>query len=288
MPASAEPAPPIGGSTHLAGVIGWPVTHSLSPAIHNAAFASLGMDWVYLPLPVAPGDLRAALDGLRSLGFRGANVTMPHKTGSADLADELSDEARRLRAVNTFVVADDRLRGHNTDAPGFDRFLRRDVGFDPQDRSALIFGAGGAARAVAFALAGAGVGELSVAVRDAGRATQLLEAVEGTSLRPKVVDFDAAAGMSADLVVNATPLGADGQTAPPLPSLGPGVVVVDLLYRPSITPLQAAARSAGAEAHGGLGLLLHQAALSFESWTGTPAPLEVMSAAAVAALAERR
>ena len=288
MPASAEPTRPIGGATHLTGVIGWPVTLSLSPAIHNAAFAGLGMDWVYVPLPVAPGNLRAATDGLLGLGLLGANVTMPHKTESADLADDLSDEARRLRAVNTFVVANDRLHGHNTDAPGFDRFLRRDVGFDPRDRSALVFGAGGAARAVAFALAGAGVGELSVAVRDADRATELLEAVEGTTLRPKVVDFDDASGVSADLVVNATPLGADGHTAPPLPPLAPGVVVIDLLYRPSVTPLQAAARAAGAEAHGGLGLLLQQAALSFELWTGTPAPLEVMSAAAVAALTERR
>ena len=288
MPASAEPTRPIGGATHLTGVIGWPVTLSLSPAIHNAAFAGLGMDWVYVPLPVAPGNLRAATDGLLGLGLLGANVTMPHKTESADLADDLSDEARRLRAVNTFVVAGDRLHGHNTDAPGFDRFLRRDVGFDPRDRSALVFGAGGAARAVAFALAGAGVGELSVAVRDVGRASELLEAVEGTTLRPKVVDFDDASGVSADLVVNATPLGADGHTAPPLPPLAPGVVVIDLLYRPSVTPLQAAARAAGAEAHGGLGLLLQQAALSFELWTGTPAPLEVMSAAAVAALTERR
>ncbi len=287
MPASAD-RPPIGGATHLVGVIGWPVAHSLSPAIHNAAFASLGLDWVYVPLPVAQGSLRAAADGLVSLGFRGANVTMPHKTESADLADDLAEEARRLRAVNTFVVTGERLHGHNTDAPGFDRFLRRDVGFDPRGRSALVFGAGGAARAAAFALATSGVGELSVAVREAARAAELLEAVEGTSVRPSVVAFDDAENMSADLVVNATPLGADGQTAPPLPRLAPGVVVIDLLYRPAITPLQAAARAAGAEAHGGIGLLLHQAALSFELWTGTPAPLEVMSAAALAALAERR
>jgi shikimate dehydrogenase len=287
MPASAD-RPPIGGATHLVGVIGWPVAHSLSPAIHNAAFASLGLDWVYVPLPVAPGSLRAAADGLVSLGFRGANVTMPHKTESADLADDLAEEARRLRAVNTFVVTGERLHGHNTDAPGFDRFLRRDVGFDPRGRSALVFGAGGAARAAAFALASSGVGGLSVAVREAARAAELLEAVEGTSVRPSVVAFDDAENMSADLIVNATPLGADGQTAPPLPRLAPGVVVIDLLYRPAITPLQAAARAAGAEAHGGLGLLLHQAALSFELWTGTPAPLEVMSAAALATLAERR
>jgi shikimate dehydrogenase len=286
MPASADPAAAvsIGGATHVVGVIGWPVEHSLSPVIHNAAFDALGMDWVYVPLPVPPGAMRRAADGLISLGFRGANVTMPHKTVSAVLADELSDDARRLRAVNTLVVASDRLQGHNTDTTGFDRFLHRDAGFDPRGRSALVFGAGGAARAVALALAHAGVAELRVAVREAARAADLRAAVDGTAMRVEVVPIDDAAAIRADLVVNATPLGADGTSAPPMPALGPGVVVVDLLYRPAITPLQAAARDAGADAFGGLGLLLHQAALSFELWTGTPPPLEVMSAAALAAL----
>ena len=133
MTASGDPAPAsIGGATHVVGVIGWPVEHSLSPVIHNAAFDALGMDWVYVPLPVPPGAMPPAADGLVSLGFRGANVTMPHKTECAELADELADDAKRLRAVNTLVVAGDRLQGHNTDTPGFDRFLRRDVGLDPQ------------------------------------------------------------------------------------------------------------------------------------------------------------
>jgi len=289
MNASVEPAGPasIGGATHVAGVIGWPVEHSLSPAIHNAAFAALGLDWVYVPLPVAPGALRDAADGLVSLGFRGANVTMPHKTRSAELADELSGEARLLKAVNTFVVTGDRLHGHNTDAPGFDRFLRRDAAFEPEGRSALVFGAGGAARAVVLALATAGAARVQVAVREAGRAADLLASVEGTSLEVDVVAFDAAEDAQADLVVNATPLGADGLTSPPLPRFEPGMVVVDLLYRQAHTPLLSAARAAGAEAFGGLGLLLHQAALSFELWTGTPAPIDVMSAAALATLSER-
>jgi shikimate dehydrogenase len=276
----------IGGSSHVVGVIGWPVAHSLSPAIHNAAFSSLGMDWVYVPLPVAPGAMRAAADGLVGLGLRGANVTMPHKTETAELADELSEDARRLRAVNTLVVDGDRLLGHNTDTPGFDRFLRRDAGFDPAGRSALVLGAGGAARAVALALALAGAAELRVAVRDAGRADDLLLAIEGTELDVEVVPFDEAGGRRTDLVVNATPVGADGRSCPPLPPLAPDVLVVDLLYRPAVTPLQVRAREAGAETFGGLGLLLHQAALSFELWTGTPAPLDVMSAAAVVAVAE--
>ena len=289
MSASAEwsPAQPIGGATHVAGVIGWPVEHSLSPVIHNAAFAALGMDWVYVPLPVVPGALRAAAAGLVSLGFRGANVTMPHKTESAEIAGELSDEARRLRAVNTFVVSGDTLQGYNTDAQGFDRFLRRDAGFDPAGCSTLVFGAGGAARAVTLALALAGAARLKVAVREEARASDLVTAVEGTGLRVEVIPFDEAENVAADLVVNATPLGADGVTAPPLPALGPGVVVVDLLYRAAPTPWQVEAREAGADVSGGLGLLLHQAALSFELWTGTPAPLEAMSAAALATLAER-
>ena len=289
MRASAEPpvARPIGGATHVAGVIGWSVEHSLSPVIHNAAFAALDMDWVYVPLPVAPGALRDAAAGLVSLGFRGANVTMPHKTEGAEIVGELSDEARRLRAVNTLVVSGDTLQGHNTDTPGFDRFLRRDAGFDPAGCSALVLGAGGAARAVALALGLAGAARLKVGVREEARARDLVAAVDGTGLQVEVIPFDEAQGVTADLVVNATPLGADGVTAPPLPAVGPAVVVVDLLYRAAPTPWLVAAREAGAEVSGGLGLLLQQAALSFELWTGTPAPLEAMSAAALGALAER-
>ena len=290
MSASADRScgAPIGGATHVAGVIGWPVEHSLSPAIHNAAFDAAGLDWIYVPLPVPPGAMRAAADGLVALGFRGANVTMPHKTQSAALADELSEDARRLQAVNTFVVDGERLRGHNTDAPGFDRFLRRDAGFDPAGRSALVFGAGGAARAVALALAAGGLGLLSVAAREAARADDLVATVRDLSVEVEVevVPFGEAEGLERDLVVNATPLGSDGATAPPIPALHEGVVVVDLLYYPAPTPLQVAARDAGADAFGGLGMLLHQAALSFELWTGGPAPLDVMSAAAVTALAE--
>ncbi|HVF08640.1 MAG TPA: hypothetical protein VNC60_08695 [Actinomycetota bacterium] len=188
MSASDDPlaARRVGGATHVAGVIGWPVEHSLSPQIHNAAFAALGLDWTYVPLPVAPGAMRAAADGLVALGFRGANVTMPHKTAAAELADELSDEATRLRAVNTFVVHGDRLAGHNTDVPGFERFLRRDAGFEPQGRSALVYGAGGAARAVALALALAGLATLTVAVRDPSRAGDVGAAVDGAGVQVDV------------------------------------------------------------------------------------------------------
>jgi shikimate dehydrogenase len=276
----------IGGTTRTVGVIGWPVQHSLSPAIHNAAFAALGLDWVYVALPVAPNDVVGALLGLRALGFAGANVTMPHKSEIARLVDERSEDAARLGAVNTVVIGEQTIGGHNTDAPGFARFLRDDAGFDPAGRTALLYGAGGAARACALALARASLGRLVVAGRDATKAAGLRDAIHDLPTELVVVSFEDAAKHPADLVVNATPLGANGEDLP-LPALHPETLVVDLLYDPAITPLQTAAREAGATAFGGLGLLLEQAGLSFELWTGQVAPLEVMSAAALAALAER-
>jgi shikimate dehydrogenase len=266
------------------GVIGWPVRHSLSPVIHNAAFVALELPWVYVPLPVAPGQVGAALVGLRALGFAGANVTMPHKTEVAELLGELSDDARRLQAVNTIVVGPDGLAGHNTDAPGFARFLERDAGFDPAGRTGLVFGAGGAARACALALAQGGLARLFVAARDPAR-VDVHPTLEGLDTRVDLVPFARAGDEAVDIVVNATPLGSLGESLP-LPRLGTEVVVVDLLYRPTTTPLLTAARAAGARAFGGLGLLLHQAALSFELWTGQRAPMSVMSAAALAALSE--
>src|SRR5918995_4725898 len=161
------------GSTRSVGVLGWPVEHSLSPAIHNAAFVALGLDWVYVPLPVPPAELPAALRGLGALGFAGANVTMPHKTRTTELIEDLSEDARLLRAVNTIVVGTDGLAGHNTDALGFARFLREDTGFDPSGRAALLFGAGGGARACALALSRGGLAELSLAVREPSRGEDL-------------------------------------------------------------------------------------------------------------------
>ncbi len=270
------------GATRKAGVIGWPVGESLSPVIHNAAFRALGLDWVYVPLPVPPGGLRDALRGLEALGFSGANVTMPHKTESAELIANLSEDAERLAAVNTVVVGKDGLVGHNTDVPGFERFLRRDADFDPAGKRALLYGAGGAARACALALARGGLAELDLVVRDASRADGVSRAIEGSDTRLRAFPFGEVPPVSPSLIVNATPLGA-AAGALPLPGIGEDTVVVDLLYRPAVTPLLATARAAGARTFGGLGLLLHQAALSFELWTGRQAPLDAMSTAARAA-----
>jgi shikimate dehydrogenase len=211
---------------------------------------------------------------------------MPHKEEVADAVDALDDDAARLRAVNTVVIGPDgTTTGANTDAPGFGRFLTDDAGFDVRGRTVLLLGGGGAARACALAVARAGAARITIAVRNDAQvaairelATPLGTEVDGAAL----ADAD---GVDADLVINATPLGRAGEL-PPHPPFRRGMLAVDLLYRPAVTPLQRAARAAGADAFGGLGLLLQQAALSFERWTGSRAPLEVMSAAAVAAAAE--
>jgi shikimate dehydrogenase len=268
----------------VAGVVGWPIEHTLSPAMYNAAFRALGLDWIYVGLPVAPGRLVAAIEGLAALGFAGANVTMPHKTEAASLMDDLSDDARRLQAVNTITITADAVAGHNTDAPGFARFLREETGFEPEGKRVLVYGAGGAARACALAVARAGAAEIVVALREPARAIALVQALEDLPVQVRTVASMAeATEVRTDLIVNATPLGAKGEELPE-PVMGPGTVVVDLLYHVATTPLRQHAREAGAVAFGGLGLLLHQAALSFELWTGRQPPLETMSAAALAAL----
>ncbi len=270
-------------NTRVAGVVGWPIEHSLSPTIHNAAYRSLGLDWTYVAFPVAPEDFPAAIEGFRAAGLAGVNVTLPHKDAAAAAATVLSEDAERLGAANVLTFADG-IAGDNTDCLGFARFLADDPGFDPSGRSALLFGAGGAGRACALALARAGLGHLAVAVREPARAAALRVALAGLGTRIELVEFGVDLAPF-DLVVNATPVGQGGESLP-LPGLHPGQVVVDLIYRPALTPLVQEARAAGAQAFGGLGLLLHQAALTIERWTGQVAPLAVMSAAALAELAE--
>jgi shikimate dehydrogenase len=281
--AAGRTHPTIHGGTRVVGIIGWPVERSLSPAIHNAAFAAAGLEWIDVPTPVEPGRLAKAIEGLAALGFAGANVTMPHKTEAARLVDRVSDDAARLQAVNTIVVEAGGSHGHNTDAPGFERFLRLDAGSDPAGTRAVIFGAGGAARAVALALSRAGAAHVTVAAREPERASAVVDLVVEDGTGSEAVPFEGAASVEAELIVNATPVGRAGEHLP-LPPLGPTTVAVDLLY-PDITPLQGAVVAAGGRGFGGLGLLLHQAALSFELWTGREAPLETMREAAEAAIA---
>lgn len=248
------------------------------------------MERDYVRLPVPPGAMPEAVARLLAEGFVGANVTMPHKDAAAELADELTPDAARLHAVNTLTVtAAGGTLGANTDAPGFANFLREDASFDADGKTVLLYGGGGAARAVALAVASAGAATLVIALRDPAKGAGFAELVDGPTdvqiiaMADIAPDRDAAPAGKTDLIVNATPLGRGGEDLP-LPPLTPGMLVVDLLYAPATTPLQEAAKHVGATAFGGLGLLVHQAALSFQAWTGQKAPLEVMRDAGNAAL----
>jgi shikimate dehydrogenase len=256
--------------------------------MHNAAFRALGLDWVYLAFDVEPGEVGPALAGMGALGIEGLSVTIPHKEAATAAVDRLSPLARAVGAVNAVVrEPGGMLRGENTDGPGFLRALRDDEGFDPAGRRCLVVGAGGAARAVVKVLADAGATEVVVVNRTPERG-EAVAALAGSCGR---VGMAAEAG-EADLVVNATPI---GMTGTPLVAelpldpmhLGPGQLVVDLVPNPAITPLVEAARARGAVATGGLGMLVHQAALAFRLWTGEDPPLAVMSAAAVGHLGRR-
>ncbi|MGZ4210534.1 MAG: shikimate dehydrogenase [Actinomycetota bacterium] len=263
-------------SRKLACIIGWPVAHSLSPAIHNAAFSALGLDWTYVPLAVRPGGIAEGINVLRLLEVEGANVTMPHKRDVVPLLDRLEGDAIQLDAVNTIVRDGPALVGHNTDGPGFLAALRVDADFEPAGARALILGAGGAARAVALALARGGA-TVTVAARRPGQAAGLAALAAGIAAAPWPGEPGWIPG-AADLVVNATPL-RDGLPLEHL-GLGSGVLAADLIYSPPVTPFVLFARERGARAVDGLGMLVQQAALSFRLWTGIDAPLDVMAEAA--------
>jgi shikimate dehydrogenase len=268
-----------GGATRVAGIIGDPVSHSRSPAIHNAAFASLGLDWVFVAFTVPKGAARQALDGVRALDIAGLSVTMPHKTEAARACDRLTPTAAALGAVNTVVARERVLLGDSTDGEGLVRSLR-DEGVDPSGARVVVLGAGGAARAIVHAL-GAGGASVVVAARRRDAATAAAALAPGAT----AIGFEQVEEMvvASDVVVNATPLGMRGE-APPFPpdALIGRRLVLDTVYHPDETPLLVEARARAVPCANGLGMLVHQAAIAFESFTGVTAPLEVMQAAAVA------
>jgi shikimate dehydrogenase len=255
------------------------VDHSLSPTLHNVAFAELGLDWVSVGFRVETGRAGEALLGAEALGVRGLSVTMPHKDAMAGLVGRRSPLAERLGAVNCVVLGPGPSFGDNTDGPGLVAALRHGARFDPDGQRCLVVGSGGAARAVIAGLAGAGAHEVIVVNRSPDRAG-VAAGLAGPVGRVGV----AADATGCDLVVNATPLGmgrADGDRAtaawpidPPL--LAKGQVVVDLVYHPPMTPWLVAARDRGAVVSNGLGMLVHQAALQLARWTGLDPPVDAM------------
>lgn len=258
--------PILSGKARLAGVLGWPVSHSRSPRLHGFWLQRHGIDGAYLPLPVPPEDFATAVRGLAAAGFQGANVTIPHKEAAFALCDVVAESARRAGAVNTLVFREGRIEGSNTDGFGFLENLRQSApGWRAAAGPAVLLGAGGAARAIAAALLDAGCPELVLVNRTPERAEALARALGGP------VRVAAAPPLSeAALLVNTTSLGMAGQ--PPLEiDLAPlpdGAVVSDIVYVPRETPLLAAARARGLTAVEGLGMLLHQARPGFEAWFG--------------------
>lgn len=259
--------PILSGHARLAGVIGWPVSHSRSPRLHNHWLARHGIDGAYLPLPVRPEALATALRGLQAAGFAGVNVTLPHKEAVLALCDRLTLLARRAGAANTLVFGDDGgIQGTNTDGLGFLANLRAG-GVDPARGPALLLGAGGAARAIAAALLDEGV-DVTVTNRTPGRAEALAEHLPRLQVLPWERRADALAGQA--LLVNTTSLGMAGQDPldMPLDRAPDGMAVTDIVYAPRRTGLLLAAQARGLRQVEGLGMLLHQAVPGFAAWFG--------------------
>ncbi len=278
--------------TAIAGIIGYPLGHSVSPAFQHAALDHHRLDARYEAWETPPEELEGRLRSLRGSDVLGASVTVPHKEAVIPYLDRLTPEARRTGAVNTIVHTADGLEGHNTDIPGFLRALREDGRFEPSGKRVLLLGAGGAARAVAHALVGQGIAALSIANRTLDRAQSLVTDLNTPIAAALALD---AATLSAqdgwDLVVNCTTLGmrhSAGESDTPIPgSLIPrDALVCDLVYNPQETPLLRAAAQAGARTLGGLPMLVYQGAEAFRLWTDREPPIEVMFDAARRALAD--
>ena len=261
------------GAARLAGVMGWPVAHSRSPRIHGYWLEEKGIDGAYLPLAVRPEALAAALAALPALGFRGCNLTAPHKEAALAHMASLSATARRIGAVNTVTVGEDgALHGDNTDGFGFISHLRQAAAVWEPNLPVAMLGAGGAARAVVDALSAAGVTEIRMANRSPERAAALAAAA-GDIVRPLPWEEREAALEGCGLLVNTTQLGQEGKPALDLDleRLPPGAVVYDLVYAPLETDLLKAARARGNATVDGLGMLIHQARPGFAAWFGAEA-----------------
>ncbi len=275
------------GNTRVLGVFGHPVSHSLSPAMHNAAIEALHIDYIYVPFHVLPEGLEKAVAGIRGLQIAGVNVTIPHKERIIGYLDEVGDYALRIGSVNTVINRDGFLRGDSTDGPGFLRSAEAAWG-SLEGCKAVILGGGGSARAVAFALAEIGC-KIVIANRTKERAMELAEGLKavysGGDIHTVALEREELADrvLEAELLVNTTSVGMHPNVDEiPLDSdlLHPNLMVYDLVYNPVRTRLVEEAERRGARAMTGLGMLVHQGALSFEMWTGIQPPLDVMERAA--------
>lgn len=277
--------------TRLCGLIGDPLEHSVSPAMHNAAFRELGLDYLYAPFPVKKAELSKTIAGLRALNVSGVNVTMPHKVAIIPLLDKLDPLAQDIGAVNTVVNKDGVLTGYNTDATGFLQALKENR-VELKGKNSVLIGAGGAARAIGFVLA-QNEASLTILNRQAEfdwakelayRLSQLFQKVKAMALSDKNL---ALALKGADVLINTTSVGMKpNHKESPVPArlLKPGLVVIDIVYNPPKTKLLKEAKEAGAQVISGIDMLVGQGALAFEMWTGQKAPVELMKKEAIKAL----
>lgn len=273
-------------ATRVFGIVGFPVAHSRSPAMHGAAIAALGLDAVYVPFAVPPARLADAVRGISALGIAGVNVTVPHKRAIVPLLDRVTPDAAAIGAVNTVVRDGEALVGHNTDAPGLVRSLH-EAAVETKGARVVVVGAGGAAHAAVVGLAQAGASEIAVAARRPDQAGALIASVAGvtggTAVRAVTLDSVRDACARATLLVQSTsatlgdtPEARAFAASLPLDALPPDAAVVDLVYDPRETAVLARASSRGLRTVDGLGMLLHQGTLAFEIFTGEPAPVEAM------------
>ena len=275
----------INGSTVLVGVIGNPVKHSLSPVILNAAFREAKINWVYTAFETPEEKLADAIGGIRALGIAGLSVTMPHKAKVCSLLDEISDSAKSLGAVNCIVNDAGNLKGHNTDGDGFLDAVKHDAGLDVAGKKILVIGSGGSARSIIYSLGKAEAREIAVINRTKNKALDALE-LAGSVGRYVEENEISKVVSEADLVINATPVGmsdTEGTSSFPLEPnlLTKGQLAVDLIYHPISTPWMEELRDREVEVHGGLSMLIFQAAKAFKLWTGKDAPVEAMRKAAL-------
>lgn len=275
------------------GLFGDPVAHSVSPAMQQAAFAAAGLNYCYLSFNVKSENLAAAVAALRVLGLGGVNITIPHKERVIAYLDEVEHEAGLIGAVNTVVNREGRLVGYNTDVPGFLLSLRKEADFDLRGKRAVLLGAGGAGRAVAFGLAMGGVESLDIFNKSPHRAEMIAQEIHRYTMcevgtgdlaserLPRVLE-------RADLLVNATSVGMhphlDDSPLPDPQVLNPGLLVYDLVYNPVRTRLLQEAEARGCRVLNGIGMLVYQGAMSFELWTGRKAAIDAMRAAVEEAL----
>ena len=271
----------ITGKTKVVGLMGYPLSHTISPAIHNSAFSALGLDWVYLPFEVQPEYLKEAIFGLKPLGIAGVNITIPHKVQALAYMDGLSPEAELIGAINTIVVKEDRLFGDNTDGKGFIRSLK-ETGFSLKGKRVALIGAGGAGRAVSISLAREGVDTLYIFDANKERGESLISYIKDRFDTLVLEMKDPSVAMDIDLLVNATPCGMKENDPLPIDTgfISADLLVYDLIYNPQKTRFLEEAERKGAKILSGLAMLVYQAALSFSAWTGIMPPVDVMMDAA--------